>query len=203
MISTNSIRFGGYAFARTVYFLFMTRLGRGILGGILLLAGICYGLGSHMVSYHAGPTGQAEVFVDGNGDDYVRFPGNTAVYIIKAVDFDPYPNPALVANLHSVSKLVYKEGALQINSTQDDGTVLHVSGYNVSQFSFQDASGTDQGTYTTTEYRQHPGNYYANQWPTASILLGLGAFLLLLATLIPYWVDKIVWREKPTKTFQA
>jgi hypothetical protein len=156
-----------------------------------------------MVNYHAGPTGQAEVFVDGNGDDYVRFPGNSVVYIIEAVNFDPYPNPALIANLRSVGKLVYKEGVVQIDSRQDDGTVLHNTGYIVSQFSFQDTSGTDQGTYMTKEYHQHPGNYYANQWPTASILLGLGMFFLLLATLIPYWVDKIVWREKPTKTFQA
>jgi hypothetical protein len=203
VFSSRFVRFGGEALLRIVHFLLMERLGRGILGVFLLFVGVYYGLGSHTVNYRSGPTGAAAASVSGDGTDYIRVSGDSTIYIIKAVDFDPYPNPALVLDLHAVSKLVYQDKPTQLDLKGDDGIIHHVTGYNVAQFAFQDASGTDDGSYATVEYHQHPGNYYANQWPIASILLGVGALFLLLATLIPFWVDKIVWREKPEKTLQG
>ena len=172
------------ALLRMIIFIFATFFGRLIVGMLLLVVGIVYGLGSHNVVYQVvqqqGPTD----LIYGNalqGEDYYYHIGGTnAYYDIHAADFSPFPVPDTFTN-ESVILRIEESSTGSVSGTLNDGTTFSGTGYKVVQFVLADTQG--QQIFTTEEYRNHPNGYYDNLWLVGGIVASLG-FLLIAITLL-------------------
>ena len=173
------------ALLRMIIFIFSTFFGRLIVGVLLLVIGIVYGLGSHNVAYQLvqqqGPTD----LIYGNalqGEDYYyHVDGTNAYYDIHAADFSPFPVPGTFTNKNVLLRI--EEGSTgSVSGTLNDGTTFSGIGYKVVQFVLVDTQG--QQNFTTEEYRDHPDGYYDNQWIVGGIAAGLGFLLIAITVLL-------------------
>jgi hypothetical protein len=191
------------ALLRMIVFIFSTVVGRLIIGALLLIGGIVYGLGSHDIVYQwVQQQGSANI-ISGNalqGEDYYyHIPGSNTYYAIHAADFSPYPLPDTFEN-ETASLQIEAGSAHSVSGTLNDGTTFSGTAYKVVHFVLMDTQG--QHVFTTQEYRDHPASYYTDQWLIGGTVTILG-FLLIAITLIFHLLfkDSENSRFSPGKTF--
>jgi hypothetical protein len=115
------------ALLRMITFIFATFFGRLIVGALLLVVGILYGVGSHNVAYQwVQQQGPADL-IYGNamqGEDYYyHLAGTDTYYDIHAADFSPFPVPDTFTGESAILKI--EEGSTgSVSGTLNDGTTF-------------------------------------------------------------------------------
>ncbi len=143
-----------------------------ILGFILLLAGIVYGLGSRHVQYKSVAQGSIAHYLSADGTGYLQMENNPTLYIVHQDNFTP--KLATFADSDTISFVYDPAETMSVDVKSTLGTHLVGTASKVVAITAIDTTG--KKTYTTPEYVSNPQGYDHNQWP-----LGLG---LLIAGLL-------------------
>ena len=171
---------------RLLLFLLTRRWGLIVLGSLLTLGGLGLGASSHQVAYQTLHQGGAFRFiaVDG-GTDYILL--NATYYVIHENDVSPaFDGPAFGRNNNlTFGSLTYRTDSSSIDVKLTNGTQLQGTAYTVEQFVVTDTSGSNQQTYTTSEFTQNPNGFYENDWAGGIGLLVVGLIIAGLAFFIP------------------
>lgn len=164
--------------------------GRIILGSVLCLGGLIYGLTSSFTPYTTlspGTTGLLVPHVNtpDDGDVYLQDINNLGVYyVIHDADFSPQFDASSLQNGGFTSLTYDTSSSEQIqtsfsflgpNNGIDTGT-----GYPVEQFSL---NGT---TFTSIDFAAHPQGHFQNHWLIGGGLFAAGLLILLIIYGLPY-----------------
>ncbi len=145
-----------------------------VLGVVLLIAGIVYGLGSRQVQYRGVPQGSIAHYLSADGTGYLQMDGNPALYIVHQDNFSP-KLPTFADS--DIVTFVYDPG--ETTAVDEKSTIgTHLVGTASKVVSITTVAPTGQKTYNTPEFVSNPRGYDHNQWP-----IGIGLFVVGLLLL--------------------
>ena len=145
-----------------------------VLGFILLLAGIVYGLGSRYVQYSSVPQGSILHYLSADGTGYLQMDGNPALYIVHQDNFTP--KLVTFADSDTISFVYDPAATTSVDVKSTLGT--HLVGTASKVVAITAIAATGKKTYTTPEYVSNPQGYDHNQWPLGIGLLIVGLLLM-------------------------
>lgn len=159
-------------------FFLVTRIwGWAIIGIILLLGGLIWGLTSRQVSYFQGGQGQYKAFVsDDNGFIYLEQVGASNYYVMHIPDYSPFADPTTIQSAvvgHGRISFIASTASVGANILLDGVTVY--TAHPIERITFTDSNGQNAVTYTNAEYSGNPNGYVINNWPYAIPLIVIGA----------------------------
>lgn len=152
-----------------------------VLGVVLLLAGVVYGLGSRHVQYKSVGQGSIAHYLSADGTGYLQMEGNPALYIVHEDNFSPKIAP--FADSDTVSFVYDPSETTSVDVTSKIGTHLTGTASKVVEIIYSDTNG--QNIYTTPEYVSNSQGYDHNQWPIGIGLLVVGLLLLGCSFFLP------------------
>ncbi len=152
-----------------------------IIGVLLVIAGLIYGLSSRQTSYKSTPQGNIAHYLSSDGTGYLQMEGGSALYIIHEDNFTP--KIASFADGDTIS-FVYDPGeTTAVDVTSTIGT--HLLG-NASKVVEITANATNGPTmYKTPEYTANPQGYNHNQWGIGIALMIVGLLLAVGSFFLP------------------
>ncbi|GAC1645607.1 MAG: hypothetical protein NVS4B12_11820 [Ktedonobacteraceae bacterium] len=145
-----------------------------VLGVVLLLVGVVYGLGSRHVQYKSVGQGSIAHYLSADGTGYFQMEGNPALYIVHEDNFSP--KLAQFADSDTVSFVYDPSETTAIDVTSKIGTHLTGTASKVVEIAYSDTDGMK--IYTTPEYTSNSQGYDHNQWPIGIGLLIVGLLLI-------------------------
>ncbi len=180
---------------RLLIFALSRQWGLIILGGILVIAGIYYGAGSHQVTYRS--VGQETVahFLSGDGSSsdqngYLQLENDPNLYVLNESDFTPALNGNSFGDGDVIS-FIYRPDSTTSFDVKATNTSTQLQGnfYTIEQITVAGSNGQSPKVYTSSEYKQNPKGFYQNNWWPSSpnnwwhIGGGLVVFGLIIAGL--------------------
>ena len=170
---------GGYALARLLMLFINTYSGRIIGSSLILIAGIIYGLQSHMVSYDHTPAGLYNIVLDAQAGRYYLHCDdchNSIYYIVQTGDFKQFVQFDSSAKIED---MIYRSDALEdVNFDGHTG-----KGYRLIYIAQVSANG-QRVVYETQEHQDHPDDYFDNRWGLGLPIMALGGALLAFSVWI-------------------
>ncbi|MBV9227970.1 MAG: hypothetical protein JOZ18_01560 [Chloroflexi bacterium] len=182
------------ALVRPILFFLTSLAWRIIIGTLLIVGGIIYGINSHQVTYRQAPLGQYEILFADDGTYYLHLQGNQTYYIIKLADFTQMPDATALNSDQGFTSLIYQTIPEQASITLN-GTHVSVTGYELVQFAVPATYQHPAESFATTEYEQHPQGFYDNRWVGAGILWGVALLFLAFSFLL-----RRILKKKPQDT---
>lgn len=182
------------ALLRLIVFLVTTRLGLIIVGAVLVVVGVVYGVNSHEVKYQTVETGVIVHYLSGdvtqNANAYVLLADGPTLYIVPQTSFKPIIDGTNTFSDGDTISLVYRtDNPTSISETANNtGAKLEGSAYTVEKITL--FSSTGRQVFVSDDYTQHPHAYYINNWPLGGLALGIGAILAALAFFMPQLLKK-------------
>jgi hypothetical protein len=198
--------------------IFALRRGWGliILGGILVIAGIYYGLGSHQVTYRS--VGQETVthFLSGDGSSsdqngYLQLENDPNLYVLNESDFTPTLNGNSFGDSDVIS-FIYRPDTTTSYDVKATNTSTELQGnfYTIEQITVAGSNGQSPKVYTSSEYKQNPKGFYQNNWWPSSLnnwwqhigggMVVFGLIIVVLALVVSMLGGKS--KAQPKQTYQ-
>ena len=148
-----------------------------IIGAILLLAGLVWGLvGSHQIAYENSQAGvnYDPKYGETSGNLYFYDPGSAEYFIAYSADFTPAFSQSTFDNANHytfVARTDTKDPNITLSGTAID------SAHTIEKLTAYSRDGSVLGTYTTAEYNANPNGIYVSVWSNALWLVGIGLLL--------------------------
>jgi len=161
-----------------------------LIGTLVLLTGVLWGLSSPTVPYIGPPGGSTThfyVIAANNGDVYIYPTDKSTFFVARHDDFSP-PIDRTKIHLDILLSFVARSETISVNETIDGN--LHVSqAHVIEKLVLYSLNSTPLATYTASDYNPDSGGYYESRWwPGAIALIAAG---LLIAS-----VALFVWRKR-------
>ncbi len=161
-----------------------------LIGTLVLLTGVLWGLSSPTVPYIGPPGGSTTYFfvsTANNGDVYIYPTDKSTFFVARHDDFSP---PIDRTKIHLDMRLSFVARSETINVNETIAGNLHVSqAHVIEKLVFYSLNSTPLATYTASDYNPDTGGYYESRWwPGAIALIAAG---LLIAS-----VAIFVWRKR-------
>lgn len=163
---------------RLTILLLSRRWGLIVVGALLVIGGLVWGLSSHTVSYQSYPkssnyhigtgTSSGNVYINANGSDefFAAFNG----------DFSPAISSSDVDKTDSVSFIARTDTSTLDPALNANGTTIN-DAHKIEKLVLYDQNGGVINTYTSSEYNANPNGLSENNWLLASLLLVVGLIL--------------------------
>lgn len=168
---------------------------------IALCLGIGWGTTSHNVHYFQAIPGEAPfnittVISDNNEEDIYFSPLHNQYfyYVIHTKDFTAPFNAKMLFGNRDILSMVCKhdqEDLFVINVVMDDNSTMHGIGCPVVEIRLQQPDLQHVLDFKTAEYASHPGDYYQNNWPLATVVSSASVLSGVAIWLLPF-----LWRRK-------
>jgi hypothetical protein len=160
------------------------RWGWTLIGALVLLTGILWGISSPIIPYMglSEGSGQIQVFPTKNGDIYVYPTDKSAFFIARHDDFSP-PIDSNKIHMDIVLDGVARSDTIRVNDVIGDQPVTdaHV----IEKLVLYNLNNKPLGTYTASDYDPNTGGYYENRWwPGASALMAVGLLIASAALFV-------------------
>ena len=152
-----------------------------IVGVLLVIGGLIYGLSSRQTSYKSVPQGTIAHYLTSDGTGYLQMEGNAAVYVVHEDNFTPKINS--FADGDTIS-FVYDPGATtSVDVTSTLGT--HLTGTAAKVVEITAVGTSSQTLYKTPEYTADSQGYNHNQWGIGIALMIVGLLLAVGSFFVP------------------
>jgi uncharacterized membrane protein len=176
--------------ARLAILLVTRRWGLIIIGAILVIAGVVWGVTSHQVSYTSSNDNAKYDIGKGeqSGNVYIHVDNSDEYYAAFASDFTVPQSD--IDNSVSISFIARSDtSSLDPNLNAPDGTTIS-DAHKIEKLVFYDNNGKIMDTFTTSEYNANPNGFYENNWLKSIWLAIAGVIVLLLALFVPMFSRK-------------
>jgi len=181
-----------------IIMLLRRRWGIVIIGAILVVAGLVWGLASQQIAFTSfvkgGIQDQYNVYSGNLGNTYITIKGSSNTYIAQVGDIQPAIDQTALNNAASLSFVASSQTA-DVQATLEGNTVT--SEYIIEKITFYDNNGTAVSTSTTADYNAHPNGFTQDNW-SKSIWLILVGILMAGAALIYPLISK---KPQPSASF--
>lgn len=183
---------------RLVIFLLTRRWGLFILGILLLLGGLGWGLTSHQVSYQTSKQGITYHIAIGttSGNVYINPDGSSDYFVAFKSDFTPSISQNDIDSSNTIDFVARTDTSSLDPALQTNGQTIN-DAHKIEKLVFYDKNGSVQQTFTTSEYTASPNGFNDNEWIKAIWLL-IAGFILAGAALI---VPMVARKPQPANTF--
>ncbi|GLV57110.1 hypothetical protein KDH_39480 [Dictyobacter sp. S3.2.2.5] len=173
---------------RMVAYLFLTHVGRIIMGSAFLIGGLLYGFNSHTISYQSVNLVHFQLYSSQQDVKYyLRDTSTGLIYTANLTDFSTYFSEQDIAQ--SRLALIYDDSSQSVTMPLVDGSSLTGTGHQILKLTILSQQDNASNSFETYQYQSHPQSYFENHWGIASILAGIGA-CILLATLLIYLIAR-------------
>ena len=179
-----------FALVRLFLFLITRRWGLIILGAILALGGLFYGVSSHQVMYQTVAPGAPAHYLEDGSTAYLQMQNSETLYIVNENDFSPPLTGSVISNGGNISFVYRPDDTTSVDVTSTRGTHLQGDGYTVVQMTVYDANGQNPQIYTTSEYTQNPNGFYQNNWAGGIVIFLVGLVILGSVFFLPKTLGK-------------
>jgi hypothetical protein len=150
-----------------------------IIGGVIILAGLGYGISSSRVAYQQVGQGTIAHYLSANGTGYLQMSNSPTLYLVHETDFTPIIQGInTFADGDAISLVYNPSDTTPIDVTSKLGTHLSGSAYQVVEITAYDKN---QQVYKTAAYSQDPQSYGSNHWGGGISLIVVGAILMGIA----------------------
>ncbi len=175
---------------RLLFLLLTTRWGLTIVGALLTIGGLVYGIGSHAVTYQSVSRDTVIHFLSptdtSSSTGYLQLQNDPNLYVINESDF----TPPLTGNSFGdgdVIAYVYRPDQTTSIDVMATNNLTHLEGnaYTIEQITVFGPNGQPAAVFATSEFTQNPRGFYQNNWPGGSALLVLGLMVGGLALGLP------------------
>jgi len=152
-----------------------------IIGVLLVIAGLIYGLSSRQTSYKSVPQGNIAHYLASDGTGYLQMEGDKALYVVHEDNFTP--KISSFADGDTIS-FVYDPGeTTSVDVTSTLGTHLLGTAAKVVEITASATNG--QTMYKTPEYAADTQGYNHNQWGIGIALIIVGLLLAAGSFFLP------------------
>jgi hypothetical protein len=149
------------------------RWGWTLIGALVLLTGILWGISSPTAPYIGLPEGSLQVFPAKNGDIYLYPTDKSVFFIARHDDFSP-PIDANKIHMDILLDGVARPDMIRMNNVirgNQPVTEAHV----IEKLVLYNLDNKPLGTYIASDYDPNTGGYYENRWwPGAIALMAVG-----------------------------
>lgn len=152
-----------------------------IVGVLLVVVGLIYGLSSRQTSYKSVPQAAIAHYLSSDGTGYLQMEGNSALYVVHEDNFTPKINS--FADGDTIS-FVYDPGsttAVDVSSTL--GT--HLTGTAAKVVEITAIGTSSQTLYKTPEFVANSQGYSHNQWGVGIAVIIVGLLLAIGSFFVP------------------
>lgn len=177
------------AFIRFFLVLVATTGGWILLGSVLLVGGLVWGLNSHQVTYIQGGQGNYQIYVS-EDNSFLCFQQGTTnnYYVMMLKDYPQALDLGTIQNdiqAHNRFTFTASTESTQLNSEVKGSGAFISSALPIEQITFYNNQGANPITYTSTRFAGNPNGYAVNNWPFAGPMalagaIGAGAALYIL-----------------------
>jgi hypothetical protein len=167
--------------------LLTNRWGLLIVGAVLLIGGLVWGLSSHQVSYiqinNASPDAYGLGTGESSGNLYINAKGSDDYYVGFASDFQVSSDDlSKTASFSIIARNDTSELDPPLNA--DDGSTIS-DAHKIEQLVLKDQNGNVINTFTTSEFLANPNGLDENNWLKAIWLVLLGLIVAGAALIYP------------------
>lgn len=176
---------------RLAILLLTRRWGLIIVGAILVIGGLVWGITSHQVAYQNSQQGANYHLATGtqSGNLYINADGSSDYFAAFKGDFNPPIAQSDIDNSASINFVARTDtSTLDPALNTDTGTVNDA--HKIEKIVFFDKSGNVMATYTTAEYNANPNGFYDNEWLKSIWLVLVGLLMGGAALLYPMLAKK-------------
>lgn len=180
---------------RLILMLFRNRIAMIVVGVIVMVVGLGYGLASQQVSYITSTVGPTYELATGtqSGNLYIHVSGSSEYFVAFNSDFQ-VPQSDL-DSFGSVSFIARSDtSTLDPALNAPDGSTV-TEAHKIEKLVLVDKNGAPLGTFTTSEYNANPNGVYVNNWPVGIVILVVGLLLIV--------VSFVVHRQKQPQGFSV
>jgi len=168
------------------------RWGLILIGAIMVIGGLIWGLTSHQVGYQSSQQNVTYRIAIGSqsGNTYIHADGSSDYFAAFSGDFNPPITQSAIDNSNTIS-FVARTDTSSLNPALNapDGSTVN-DAHKIEKLVFYDKSGNVQGTFTTTEYDANPNGFNDNEWLKAIWLIIAGVLVAVAAFLYPMLVKQ-------------
>jgi len=160
------------------------RRGWTLIGALVLLAGVLWGVSSPTVSYigpPGDPTTHLSMTIAKNGDVYI-YPTNKSIFFIAR--HDDFSSPINIPSTDILVHFVARPDTISVNDTIERN--LHVTqAHVIKMLELDKLDKTLLATYTTSDYNPSSDGYYESRWWPGSItLMAVGLLIACVALFV-------------------
>src|SRR5260370_4838124 len=167
---------------RLAILLLSKRWGIMVIGAILVISGLIWGLESQQVSYQSYQQGSNYEIAMGtqSGNVFINAKGSPDYFVALKGDFTPPITDNTITHGAAVSFVARTDySALDTKLTTDTGTVSEA--HKIEKVVFYDQNGNVVASYTTAEYNANPNGFTQNNWLYSIWLILAGVVVFGLA----------------------
>jgi hypothetical protein len=177
---------------RLIMRLLRRRWGLILIGAIMVIGGLIWGLTSHQVGYQSSQQNVTYRIAIGSqsGNTYIHADRSSDYFAAFSGDFNPPITQSAIDNSNTIS-FVARTDTSSLNPALNapDGSTVN-DAHKIEKLVFYDKSGNVQGTFTTTEYDANPNGFNDNEWLKAIWLIIAGVLVAVAAFLYPMLVKQ-------------
>jgi hypothetical protein len=176
--------------ARLVILLLTRRWGLIIVGLLLVIGGVIWGLSSHQVAYQTSTQGTNYHLAVGtqSGNLYINADGSSDYFAAFKNDFNPPIPQSDIDNSDTITFVARTDtSSLDPALNTDTGTVNDA--HKIEKIVFYKGNSV-LATFTTAEYNANPNGFYDNEWLKSIWLVLVGLLMGGAALLVPMFAKK-------------
>lgn len=176
---------------RLAILLLSRRWGLIVVGALLVIGGLIWGLSSHNISYQSHPQSSNYHIGTGttSGNVYINANGSDEYFAAFNGDFSPAISSSDLDKTDSVSFIARTDTSTLDPALNANGTTIN-DAHKIEKLVLYDQNGSIINTYTSSEYTANPNGLSENNWPLASLLLVIGLILGGAAFVYPMLAKK-------------
>ncbi len=162
---------------RLAILLLSRRWGLIVVGALLVIGGLIWGLTSHDISYQSYSRANYDINTGKtSGNVYINTKGSNEFFAAFKDDFSPAIATSDLDKTDTVSFIARTDTSTLDPALNANGTTIN-DAHKIEQLVLYDQSGNKINTYTSTEYNANPNGFNDNHWLLASLLLIVGLLL--------------------------
>jgi hypothetical protein len=168
---------------RLAILLLTRRWGLLLVGAVLVVGGLAWGVTSKSVPYQSSNDSTTYRVAKGadSGNVYIHPDGSDDYFVAFAADFT-VPQDAIDKST-AISFIARTDtSSLDPALHASDGTTIY-DAHKIEKLVFYDNSNSVLNTYTTSEYNANPNGFYENNWSKSIWLILVGVVLLVIVPL--------------------
>jgi uncharacterized membrane protein len=156
-----------------------------LIGIILTMSGLIYGVIPHQTPYQSIPKSFLAHYLSGRGIGYMQLEKSPTLYIVNEGEFLPAFSADYLNHGNVLISFLYRtDKTTSIEASSDNNVHLVGPAYTVERITLYHQFGQPPEVFSSHEYFQNPNGYYQHNWMAGMalsflglIFIGLGIFM--------------------------